>query len=78
MTNFFKNLNFNFQHLLALIIVLTCFTYFFYISGGHFAQAQNNNVVDVKTAMISILTMVAMHYFRQEKKSDSDGGKQEQ
>ncbi|MBV7531352.1 hypothetical protein [Chitinophaga sp. sic0106] len=77
MANFFKNLNFNFQHLLALIIVVTCFGYFFYISGTHFATVQNNNVVDVKTAMISILTMVAMHYFRQEKRNIDDPSKPE-
>jgi len=75
MANFFKNLNFNFQHLLALIIVITCFVYFSYISGKGFSQVQNNNIVDVKTVMTTVLTMVVMHYYRQQgsdKKKDDD------
>ena len=74
MANFFKNLNFNFHHLLALIVVITCFVYFFYISGKGFSQVQNNNIVDVKTILGNILVMVIMHYFRQQgdKKKEDD------
>ena len=66
MANFFKNLNFNFQHLLALIVVIACMVYFFYISGKGFSQVQNNNIVDVKTILGNVLVMVIMHYYRQQ------------
>lgn len=72
MANFFKNLNFNFHNLLALIIVVACFGYFFYISGKGFSQVQNNNIVDVKTVMTTLVTMVAMYYFRQERRNTDD------
>lgn len=72
MANFFKNLNFNFQHLLALIIVVSCFVYFFYISGPHYATVQNNHVVDVKTILGNVLVMVIMHYYRQPEKKKED------
>jgi len=57
-----------------LIIVITCFVYFFYISGKGFSQVQNNNIVDVKTVMTTVLTMVVMHYYRQgaDKKKDDE------
>jgi|GEM_PF-5923200 len=74
MPNFFKNMNFNFQHILALIIVVAGFSYLFYVSRSNYIHANNNNVVGIIASISSILTMVVMHYFRQEKKSNPDDG----
>ena len=53
---------YNFSNALALIIVLLCFIYFFWISYPS-KQSANRDIGEVKTAMISLLTLVIGYYF---------------
>lgn len=57
------------RDVLAIIVVLLCFSYFFYISLSHYNARDNINVGDIKTAMVSIMTVVLTYYFGTSKSS---------
>jgi hypothetical protein len=59
---------FTFSNILALLIVTACFVYFFWISGPS-KQSENRDIGEVKTAMISVLTLVIGYYFGSNKSS---------
>lgn len=52
-----------FTHNLAVLCLILCFVYFFYISLMHYDASKNNNVGEIKTAMISFVTMILGYFF---------------
>lgn len=61
--------NITFTNLLALLIVLMCFGYFFYISSSSFPLALLKDIGDIKIAMITIVTGIMSYYFGSSKSS---------
>lgn len=55
-------IHFNFSNLLALVIVMGCFAFFFWICMPS-KQSENRDIGEVKTALISVLTLVIGYYF---------------
>lgn len=58
-----KSVKLQFLHILAILLVVLCFAYFFWISGKTHAEVENHNVGEIKTAMISFVTMVLGYFF---------------
>lgn len=59
----------NFTNILALLIVLLCFGYFYYISSSSFPLALLKDIGDIKIAMITIVTGIMSYYFGSSKGS---------
>lgn len=57
-----KKVQFNFVNLLAIIIVLLCFGFFFWICSPQ-RQEENRNIGEVKTALIGVLTLIMGYFF---------------
>lgn len=58
-----KEIKVNFANTLALVVILLCFAYFFYISSSKFPAAMIKDIGDIKIAMITTLTMIVGYYF---------------
>lgn len=59
---------FHFANFLAFIVVLGCFTYFFYISSSAFPVSMVKEISDIKIAFITVLTGIMGYYFGASKK----------
>lgn len=51
------------QNALAIVVILLCFAFFFYISSSKFPTALQNNISDLKIAMITMVTAIISYYF---------------
>lgn len=60
----------NFRDGLALLIVILCFGYFYYISSARFPVTLLKDIGDIKIAMITIMTGVIGYYFGSSKKTE--------
>lgn len=65
---FIQGIRFNFPNFFAFLIVAACLSYFFWISGSTRASA-NHNIGEIKTALISIITLIVGYYFGSSKSS---------
>lgn len=52
-----------FTNVLAILIILFCFVYFFYISSSHLPVALIKEISDIKIAFITIMGTVIGYYF---------------
>lgn len=64
---FFSETKFSFPNFLAAIVIISCFVYFFWISNTK--HETNNNVGEIKTACIALVTMVLQYFFGSSKSS---------
>lgn len=67
MKKFFSETRFHFGNFLAFCVVTACFIYFFWVSGA--SREENHNVGEIKTACISIITMILGYYYGSNKGS---------
>lgn len=68
MPTWIKNLSFN--NLLAVLIIILCFIYFFYISSSHLPVALIKEISDIKIAFITIMGTVIGYYYGGAKNKD--------
>lgn len=61
-----------FTNALALLIVLMCFGYFYYISSSHFPAALLKDIGDIKIAMITIVTGIIGYYYGSSKHKENE------
>ena len=61
MNKFFSETKFNFANFLAFSVVTACFVYFFWVSVPR--EQENRNIGEIKTACISIITLILGYYY---------------
>lgn len=59
------------QNVLALIVIILCFGYFYYISSARFPVNLLKDISDLKIAMITMVTAIISYYFGSSKKQDA-------
>lgn len=64
------------QNALAIMVVLLCFGYFFYISSSKFPSALLKDISDLKIAMITMVTAIISYYFGASKSKPNEQQKQ--
>lgn len=57
------------SNIIAIMVIIGCFSYFFYISSTKLPADQVHTISDIKTGMISLVTMVCGYYFGSSKSS---------
>lgn len=55
--------NIKFQHVLAILVVIFCFSFLFYMVSSRFPQEKINMASDIKMGMLNLLTAIVMFYF---------------
>lgn len=55
--------NVKFQHVLAILVVMFCFAFLFYMVSSRFPQEKINMASDIKMGMLNLLTAIVMFYF---------------
>lgn len=62
-----KDIKFNFLNFFSFCILAACFFYFFWISGSK--NPENHNIGEIKTALISLVTLIAGYHYGSSKNS---------
>ncbi len=59
----------SFRDVLTMFVVGCAMGFFYYVSGKQYATVQNNHVGEIKTAMISFVTMILGYHFGSSKQA---------